>query len=232
MDERLNSDVYFIKTRLNYTIAVQTQIADDWVWDELTLEQWAAKADELYGTPTSLMDLQGSINADVEMAAANLHEALRVLHDATVTGVGLTRVRFRKEVEFASVIAALSAAGQSRQTILDEAEDWALAWEDIAPDWEAGMSLAAFEALRLAAEAALRNLRKTQVQVRRIAGRLLVLALEIEDLLQAWYAAATAVFQADTVNGGLVRGIQTTYDRPKKRRGRPRKSEPAEAPAQ
>ncbi len=87
------------------------------------------------------------------------------------------------------------------------------------------MSLAEFEALRAVALGAMRALRRAQVALRRGAGRLQVLALEIEDLLQAWYGAATAVFAADTANGELVRRIKTTYDRPKKRRGRPRKGD-------
>ena len=232
MDQRLNSDVEFIKTRLADTIAVQTTIASEWVWDELSLAQWDAKQAEMVGTPTSLSEVQIGLEADVNQAAGRLAVALRSLHDATVTGVGLARVRFRKEVEFAAVIGALSAAGQSRQAILDDAEEWALAWEDVAPAWEAGMSLADFEALRAAGEAALRALRKAQVRMRRGAGRLRVLALEIEDLLQAWYGAATAIFAADTVNGEVVRSIKTTSDRPKKRRGRAQKQAPAnETPA-
>ena len=220
MDNRLNTDVEFIKNRLADTIAVQATIAPDWVWDELSLAQWDAKQEELVGTPTSLMEVQRGLEADVNLAAGRLAVALQSLHDATVTGVGLARVRFRKEVEFAAVIGALSAAGQSRQAILDDAEEWVLAWEDLAPAWEAGMSLAAFEALRAGGEAALRALRRAQVRMRRGAGRLRVLALEIEDLLQAWYGAATAIFTADTVDGEVVRSIKTTSDLPKKRRRR------------
>ena len=232
MDERLNSDVDFIKLRLADTIAVQATIASEWVWDELTLVQWSNKQDEFVGTPTSLIEVQLGLDADVRLAAGHLASVLRRLHDATVTGVGLARVRFRKEVEFAAVIGALSAAGQSRQAILDEAEEWALAWEDIAPAWDAGMSLADFEVLRTEGTAALRALRLAQVRMRRGAGRLRVLALEIEDFLQAWYGAATAIFAADTANGEVVRSIKTTSDRPKKRRARAPKPAPVnDAPA-
>lgn len=220
MENRLNSDVEFIIVRLADTIAVQAAIALEWVWDEVSLAQWDANQAVLVGTPTSLIEVQIGLDLDVNQAAGKLASVLRSLHDATVTGVGLARVRFRKEVEFAVVIGALSAAGQSRQAILDDAEEWVLAWEDVAPAWEAGLSLAAFEALRADGEAALRALRKAQVRMRRGAGQLRVAALEIEDLLQAWYGAATAIFPADTVNGEVVRSIKTTSDRPKKRRGR------------
>ena len=232
MNDRLNTDVEFIRNRLGDTIACQGTVADEWVWDELTLAEWDAKQAEFVGTPTSLIEVQLGLEMDVNIAASKLATILQRLHDATVTAVGLARVKFRKEVEFAAVIGALSAAGQSRQDILDDAEEWALAWEDVAPAWDAGMSLAAFEALRAEGEAALRTLRRAQVRMRRGAGRLRVLALEIEDLLQAWYGAATAIFPADTVNGEVVRSIKTTSDRPKKRRGRPRTTEPeGEAPA-
>ncbi len=62
--------------------------------------------------------------------------------------------------------------------------------------------------------------------MRRGAGRLRVLALEVEDLVQAWYAAATAIFPVDSVEGEMLQAIPTTYNRPKKKRGRPKKVKP------
>jgi hypothetical protein len=224
MDERLNTDLGFVVERLKQTVAIQATIANDWVWSEMTLVAWDAKLDQLVGFPTSLVEVQIGLETDVNLASSGAAGVLKKLHDATVTGVELARVRFRKEVEFVWVLGALSAAGRSRQAILEEAEEWALAWEELAPEWEAGMSLAAFEALRAEGLAAMRELRRAQVRMRRGAGRLRVLALEVEDLCQAWYAAATAIFAADTVNGEVVRSIKTTSSRPKKR-GR-RKREP------
>jgi hypothetical protein len=239
MNERLNSVYHFIINRVQTTIATQNIIADKWVWDELDVPGWQAKLDTLENPETGLRFAVLRADGAEGGARAGWDVTLSELHEETVTGVGAARVRWRRQRPEREIVAALSARAQDRAGRFDEAEAFAIAWEELEPAWEPvpGMTLAAFSAK---VELARTNRRETlllELRRRRAEGRLMVAAAELEELAQAWYAVATSIFSgtsdATRAVAELLANIPTTYTLAKRRRGRPGKmdAEP-DAPAE
>lgn len=207
--------------RTQKSVSVYLAISSDWTWDERTVAQYEAQK----ATLEAQLDISAQKNADMLEKRGILDAALDTLARNTTTGVGLARVKWRNDPTKKSILKDLTARGDSRATIRDEARAWQKAWEKLDPAWVPvpGLTLTAFTAARLAIEgndtvqppvkgfadhysdtvAALRDSEET----------LNGLFADAEETNQAWYRAATIVFAAGTPNGDLVRGqVPTTYD--------------------
>lgn len=221
----LNTSIDFLKGRAEATLSVQTQIASTWVWPLKTLAQWEADCLQLDKSDTTTIAyeaIQASTKADT--ARGKLDGRMALLHDQTLAVVGVMRVRSQREPEHSSVVDELSARGDSRRAIEDEATALLSAWKEEfggsafipAP----GITYGAFEALLVgdtAASPEIFSLRKLKqalsdaVTVERSkVARLNVLLTRVERDVQDWYAEATSVFIEGTEIGDLVRTLPTT----------------------
>lgn len=220
----LNTSIDFLKTRVDQTLAVQRQIAATWTWAPKTLAEWESDSRQLDKShPGSLAANAIAAAARAEGARGALDARLATLHAQTLAAVGVLRVRAQRAPEHQPVVDELSARGDSRRAIEDEATALLSAWreefgENFLP--APGLTFAAFAAL-LAGDAAatppapsLRALKQALSDAatieRREIGRLNVLLNRVEDDAQQWYAEATSVFPAGRDPGDLIRSAIST----------------------
>lgn len=207
------ADAKSIMERVAATVATQVILADRWVWSEKDLAAWEAEVDAIQNPMTGW-----SVRRETEVTARDLAEgaletALKTLHDSTVSGVSIVRIRWRRQPERLLVLAGLSASGTTAAEILEEAERWELAWEEIDPAWEpvAGLTLTVFQVQIAAARAAQREVRRGALRTRLVTGQYGMALHAINDAAQAWYAEATATFRQDRSASELLDSIPTTY---------------------
>lgn len=208
------AEVQAVIERTRYTIACQNVIAPEWVWSELSTTAWEAQLNGVTHPQTGLRQRLVESDSERDQKEAELNELLKHLHDATVTSLGIARIRWRGQPARRLVFAQLSALGRNPGENLAEAELWELAWEEIDPGFVAaeGLALADFAARRAAAVAAIRPVRRACIRRASVAGQLAVALLALDDVAQAWYAEATSVFRdSDQGAGEVIRRLPTTY---------------------
>lgn len=235
MSTEINTSHDFVKDRTEKTHAVQVILAADaaWTWPLKTLAQWEADVTSLDATVNdSLAKVTAALNANQLTARDLLQARCDAIHAATLLTVGIMRVRAATLPGLLAIVNDLSARGDSRRAVEDEADELLAAWEE----WEEqtgalftpapGRTLAAFKLLLeggagddQATNPKLGTLKKTyRVALgkwRRSAGLLNVLYARLEDECVAWYAEATKVFLEGTAEGNLIRElIPTNYNPP------------------
>jgi hypothetical protein len=221
----INTSIDFLKTRVDQTLSVQRSIADTWTWDLKTLAEWEADSLQLDKTQPNTVAAKAIAAATrADSARGALDGRLAELHAQTLTTVGVMRVRAERAPEHRDVVNELSARGDSRRAIEDEATALLSAWteefgENFAP--APGITYDGFKALLFGDAAAtppsssLRTLKQAlsdaATVARRETGRLSVLLNRVETDAQQWYAEATSVFKAGTEIGDLIRsGISSS----------------------
>lgn len=213
--------IAFIKERATKTIAAATQLAPQWTWQEKTLPQMQAGLTAIIGddqaTPPVIGQEQTTRAAERAMrdARALWDQSLDQLHRWTMQGIAMAKSRYRNDPVKMALVEDLTARGDSRPAILDEALDWETAWNEAEPAWcpLPANTLLAFSALRKQCLEGLQADYKTKASAwREQAGLLTELAATLEDINVAWYGDATKVFAAGTAEGDMIRGtIPTTY---------------------
>lgn len=71
----------------------QTAIAATWVWDEKTVAQWNTELTAINTKKVAVSDLEG----DMLAKRATYDNGIALLHDRTVEGLGMARVKWRKD---------------------------------------------------------------------------------------------------------------------------------------
>jgi len=109
----------------------QSTIAATWVWEEKTVVQWDGSLTAINTKKVAVSDLE----ADMLAKRANYENNIVVLHDRTVEGVGLARVKWRKDEGKKKILSGLSAAGGGREVVQKEAQAWESVWEKFDATW-------------------------------------------------------------------------------------------------
>ena len=217
----MGASLDFIKNRSVKTIAAAKTVADTWVWDEKTIaamqDQLDAIAGDTNATPIILGHEAAVSDLEQVMLAgrAAWDGALDRLHRLTMQALGLARTKFRNDAAKTAQLDGLSSRGTSRTVTLAEALALDSAWNSIAPAWAPlpANTLPAFQALRKQCNEQLQaDYATKQSALREAAETLSVMAADLEDVNQAWYADATRVFLVGTPEGDMIRGtVPTTY---------------------
>jgi hypothetical protein len=201
--------------RARVTLAVQTTLADRWMWEQKDLAAWEADIHDVTSMESTtsfgqFFAAEGALN-DVEL---DLRRALAALHDATVRGVGAARIRWREVPDRRPLVARMRARATTPQGILEEALAWEVAWQKIEPGFVPvpGLTLAGFVAQHAAVRALERPRAEAALERRLAAGRLGVALDALNTDLQRWYAVATATFYDPESNGrALLDTVPTTF---------------------
>lgn len=109
------------------------------------------------------------------------------------------------------MVSSVGEYGDAREDVLKESEEWAGAWNDIAPDWAPTSSntRAAFNGLLDTARSENSELSAKKVAARR--ADLNEVLAQLQEACVAWYGQATRVFAAGTPSGDLIRGQIPTF---------------------
>ena len=220
----MSQTLEFVKDRATKTIAAAKAVAAQWTWQEKTVAQMNAAVVAIVGdnTVTPVLPGQEKITSAAEQEMVNARSAwdakLDTLHKLTMQGVSMAKNRYRNDPIKLSLVADLSARGDSRAAILEEALNWETAWSKAEPGWSplATNTLAAFSPLRLLCAEPLQQDYKDKLSAwREQAGILNQMAHALEDVNEAWYSDALDVFPAGTAEGDMIRGtIPPTYTPP------------------
>ena len=218
----MRTSLAFVKNRAGKTIAAALAVMAKWVWPEKTIAQLQALLTAIVGDATATPPLPGQegVTSAAEQAMLNARAAwdagLDQLHTWTMNGLALARTHFMNQPAKLALLAGLTAKGESRPGILAEALAWEAAWSqaDAAYAPLPGVTVAAFDTLRLQCLTTLQTDYNQKFSAWRdqvgILGRM---AADLEQLLVAWYADATRIFDGGTPEGQMIRGtIPTTYD--------------------
>jgi hypothetical protein len=200
----------FVSDRTKATLSAQDSVKESWVWEEKTVEDWKklsadfdTQSEAAQKSETFMLKCRGLLDA-----------SLADLHARTVQGVKMARVRYRSDPAQLAIVNRLSADGQDRDTILDQAQAWASAWAELDSSWAPvpTNTLDAFNELRAKALEQEQDYIDAHTAWRAAAERLNQQAVVLNDLTVAWYAAATAVFAEGTAEGDMIRStVPTTY---------------------
>ena len=193
-------------------------IAEKWTWDLCPPDLFEQKMTHIQGGPDlpelALKILYIEAEFDEVHQKNVLAQELKALHAATVTCLGVARVAWDSNPEAAEVLSGLSAAGQVEDDILDEAERWEIAWQEIDPTWVPvpEVTLAALTALIATAREARRASLRATFRRQRAEVRLSRAVRELDRLQKRWYGMATAIFDEESAEGSGIRSqIPTTY---------------------
>lgn len=223
-DSNLNTSIQFLKDRVDATYAVQKAIASDWVWPLRSVADWEADSLSLDksqpGTPAS--DAISAITLG-DSARGALDARLAALHEQTLAAVGVMRVRAQRNPALLPVVNELSARGDSRKVIEDEATSLLSGWkEEFGPAFSPapGITLDGFTTLLTGSlltvppVPSLRELKQglsdAATRERKKVGAVSGILSRVERDAQDWYAEATSVYAAGTPNGDLIRTVPTT----------------------
>lgn len=209
----MGNSLEFIQARLHATRDAQTEIAVAWVWEEVTVLQWNTRVTD-FGTKKAASAAQEGVMLN---ARATFEDSITQLHDLTVTGLKMARVKWRNDAARKAILTTLSAAGDSRDGVENEAQAWAGVWASFDAAWvpTPGNTLAAFNTLLTACLTQENTFQQERTQWREKAEDLNVFAAETDELCIAWYAAATTVFPVGTAQGDMIRStVPTSYTPP------------------
>jgi hypothetical protein len=202
----------FIEERAVATLSAQENIAMAWVWPYKTVAEWTTSinsfnAQEIVAidAKSALVSMQGTV--DMMMGA---------LHEKTVKVLALLRTVVELTTpENINLVEMLSASGQSRAEVMDEAQDLASAWKRINPAWlpVTGLTLVSFENEMGDCGEALKEYVNARSNWRAEVGKWNSIAAGINRDCMAWYNDATHVFPAGTAEGDMIRStVPTTTD--------------------
>lgn len=224
----------FVKERTEKTRAAQATLTTDagWTWPLKSLAAWDADLVSLDATVNlSLAKTTAALEVDMLAARGLMDARFDAIHKYTLLVVGVMRVRAKTLPGLLAIVDDLSARGDSRRAIEDEADDLIAAWEE----WEQqlgqtfnpapGKSLVDFKilvegngnpappAVTLLAIGALKKTYKAVLaKWRRSEGQMNTLLSRLEDECVNWYAEATKVFQKGTAEGDMIREqVPTDY---------------------
>ena len=227
----------FVRERTEKTRAVQSTLAADsgWTWPTKTLAAWDADLVSMDATVNnSLAKTAAALEVDMLAARGLLDARLEAIHKYTLLVAGVMRVRAKTLPGLVDVVQRLTARGDSRTAIEEEANGLIAAWEE----WEQqlgqtfnpapGKSLVDFKVLvegngNPAPPAVLLpsigTLKKTYkaatAKWRRSEGLVNALYSRCEDECVNWYAEATRVFPQGTPEGDMIREqVPTSYNPP------------------
>ena len=198
----------FIIDRAKWTVTVQRNIADTWVWSVKTVAQWEAelvtceeRRNALVQARTLYLSLMGKLDGMMER-----------LHQVTLVYLTVLKSLQCDNEANRELLEVLTASGGSRNSILDEATDLQTAWAEIDPTWEPkpGVTLAAFILQIKECAETKTEFTKANTAWRSRASELRVFLEKLNRYCVAWYAAATAVFPEDTVEGEVIRSMVPT----------------------
>lgn len=210
----MGESIEFIKQRAVATLAAQTQIAPQWVWQEKTVAAFELQ----HKGVTDQEELSGEAETAMLAARAAWDGQLDLLHRRTMQGVGMAKSRFRNQPLKLALVENLEARGDSRSAILKEALDWEKAWKQTEQTWSPmpANTFAAFGTLRLQCLEPLQHAYKEKLTAwRDVTNILNGLGRDMEDVNEAWYADACKAFGEGTPEGDMIRGtIPTTYNPP------------------
>jgi len=236
MPTDLNTSIEFLKTRVDKTLSVQTQIAETWLWRHKTIAEWEAVSTALDKTVAgSLAQVAIAAHTEFESATGVLDTRFKAIHAITVPIVEAMRTEASRDSEHTPVVNELSARGTSRRETEDEGTAMLSAWDlefggpAFAPAPGDAMTFASFRALfygraanpeatpPVTAIPSLRDLKKLQSDKatidRRETGRVNKRLALIQKDCQDWYAEAARFFPAGTEIGDLLRSeVPTTTD--------------------
>lgn len=186
----------------------QTSIAATWVWEEKTVAAWDADLVSINTKKVATSDLEGD-----QLAKRSTYDNTNVLlHDRTVEGLGMARVKWRKDEAKTNILSNLSASGKGRENIQSEAQAWESVWEKFDAAWNPSTAntIAAFRTLITDSDTTENLFKKSFTDWRKGAEELQVQGNTLWDDCVAWYEAATTLFKADTAIGQMIRGTIPT----------------------
>ncbi len=186
----------------------QTTIAATWVWDELTVVQWDGLLTSIEAKKVSVSDLEG----DMLAKRATYENTITLQHDRTVEGLGMARVKWRKDEAKSRILSNLKAEGGGRENIQTEAQAWESVWEKFDPAWTPSTlnTIAAFRTLITDSNAQEDLYKKAHTNWRSGAEELTVQGDALWEYDVAWYEAATTLFKEGTAIGNMIRGTIPT----------------------
>ena len=193
----------------------QSIIAPTWLWDEKTVIQWDGALTAINTKKVTISDLM----ADMLAQRAAYENTTIVLHDRTVEGLGMGRVKWRKDEAKTKILTNLSAVGGGRETIQKEAQAWASVWEEFDAAWVPKApenTLANLRTLSTDADTQEGGFKQAHTVWRTGAEELNVQGDALWADSVAWYEAATTLFKEGTAIGNMIRGtIPTSPATPK-----------------
>lgn len=200
----------FIMERALATLAAQAALGAQWQWVEWTMNDW----DIQIGVFKAQLEIVADSRAQWNSAVADFDVTLDELHEDTVTCLSLLKVLHRRASAISNFLRPLSARGDSRNSIFEEAAELAAAWNSINPAWEPlpGKSLATFMALIKHCKALNETRAEKDAAWRGDSSELIEFAAALNRNCVAWYEVATVIFSDKTPAGRMVRGtVPTTY---------------------
>jgi hypothetical protein len=197
-----------VTIRAQATRDAQTAIAATWVWDEKPAAQWETEVTAIETKKAAVSDLE----ADMLAKRSLFENTNRRLHERTVEGLGMARVKWRKDEAKKKILSNLSASGGGRDTIQDEAQAWESVWEKFDATWVPSPTntIAAFRTLIATSISQEDDYKEAHSFWRQGAGELQVQADVLWDDCVAWYEAATVLFKEGTAIGDMIRGTIPT----------------------
>ena len=215
----MSQSIPFIIDRASKSTAVAVTFSATWVWEEKS----PAEHDAMRSGVEARLAVGSAAEAGMLAARAELDTALDTHHKQTALGVTLARNRHRHDAPKLATLSTLTARGDSRAGTREEARQWLAWWGEFDAAWAPmpGVTLAAFTARHAQIEGTdtpvlapglVDNYDTTIARSRSEAETANEDAGVLEDVNQAWYAAATAVFPEGTAEGDLIRGqVPTTH---------------------
>lgn len=204
----MSSSLLEIEARLQATRDAQTTIAADWVWEEMTVVQWDTQVTGFDTRKAAAVTQEGvMLNA-----RASYEGSIDQLHGKTVLALKLARIKWRDDAPRRTVLSTLHASGKARDSVEKEAQAFAAVWAEFDAAWAPDPlgALADFNTLLTTCFTQENTYKKEHTRWREMAEEFNDYAGKSEDLCQAWYAVATAVFPAGTAHGDMIRGTIDT----------------------
>lgn len=194
--------------RAQATRDAQSSIAATWVWEEKTVAQWDANLSAMDVKKVATSDLEG----DMLAKRATYENTIALLHDRTVEGVGMARVKWRKDEARSKILSNLSASGGGREVVQKEAQAWESVWEKFDAAWNPSTpnTIVAFRTLISDSDAQENLYKKANTIWRTNVEELQVQGDALWDDCVAWYEAATILFKDNTAIGQMIRGTIPT----------------------
>ena len=197
-----------VTLRAQATRDTQSAIAATWVWEEKTVAQWVTLVTALNAKKVAVSDLE----AESLTKRSVYQNTIDTLHEHTVEGLGMARVKWRKDAAKKNILSTLSASGGGRETVQAEAQAWESVWEKFDAAWEpsATNTIAAFRTLITDSDTQEDEFSDAHTLWRKGAEELQVLADGVWGDCVAWYEAATTLFKAGTAIGDMIRSTVPT----------------------
>ena len=222
----LNTSIAFTIERAEKTRAAQSVIQAAWVWPLKTIAQWDADLEQCEGGVLNTLAYKALMDdAAYSLTQTAMQSRMDVMHARTLQLVGVMRARMQANPLLSPTVSHLSANGNTWRSIEEEGEDVLAAWKvgfaggTLIPSF----TIADFEKLFtgdavavpiVPSLRAIKNNHKTALATaRQSVGMYNAMITRLEDEAQQWYAEATAVYPASTVEGDMIRNsVPTSSD--------------------